>query len=445
MSHKLKTVLVSEFALLVLVAVAGAFLLMNSRMHTISYPITFVDALFTTTSALTVTGLTVVPTGTAFTQIGKALILFLIEIGGIGIVVIGSLFEMALLKRTPHGISYVENQTDLTDGWHRIPNILFFSIKFILISQLIGFLALWLVGGMNTFDALFHSISAYNNAGFSTYDTNLLAFSNDWSVLAPISILIFLGSVGFLTIAGLYRKLSGIDMKLSTYTKLLLRASLLLYSVSTVLLFIDLVLHHVGVREALSEAVFQSITFRTAGFNTIDFANLGILGIFTSLIMMAIGGGSISMAGGMKVSTVYVFVKNVLAHLQGKSKTYAIKNKYYIPSILVETSYFIVITYGVMFLISLFLLALVEDKGALSLTDLSFEIISALSTVGLTVGITTSLTVYGKLIIIIDMMVGRLGVYVIMRKIFQNITRLRRLRKQTLEHEDLKELEIAVG
>lgn len=441
MFHKMVNTILGEFFLLIILAAVGGAVLMSPQMHTTAVAVSFLDSLFTATSALSVTGLTVLPTGSTFTQLGKLVILLLIEIGGIGIVVLGSFFEIALLKRTPDGINYSTAQ-ELVAGWHKIPKILFFSIGFIITSQIIGFFTLWQLGKFDPFDALFHAVSAFNNAGFSTFDTNLLQFKTEPRVLVPIEILIFLGSVGFLTVAGIYNKVSGRIGRISRYTSLTLKITFFLYVVAASVLFLDLILHGATPHEAFWEATFQSIALRTAGFNTIEMSQLGILGILISILMMIIGGGSISTAGGMKTSTIYVLFKNLITHLNKNETTLAFKKTAYIPKILVETAYFILVIYVSVFIVSLFLLSLVEDQTQLTLTDLAFESVSALSTVGLSTGVTTQLNEWGKLIIIFDMLVGRLGIYVFVKQFFIN-TPEDDVKEQ--DNEKLDELELAVG
>lgn len=384
-----------------------------------------IKAIFTSVSAVTVTGLVVVDTATYWSTFGHAVIFALILIGGLGIMTGAALLLMLIGQRLG-----LQNQLAIREGLGvrqlgglgaLVRNIALTALTFELLGALALFLR-WYVfdemwPGVQLNEALwqsaFHAVSAFNNAGFvilppKHFDgSSLVAFQNDYAVLAIMGILIIVGSISYLVLHDLVtvRRLS----RLGLDTKLILIATVMLIIVGASLVFAteysgSRTLGERAVGDKLAAATFESAISRTAGFSTLDWGHTNDLTNFGMGTMMFIGGASTSTAGGIKIGTFVVIVLTIFATVRARRNIQVFGRE--IPSDVVRQAMVVgAVAVGAIFVFT-FLIVAIED---FPLNQLLFEIISAFGTVGLSTGITPSLGAGGQIILVTAMFVGRLG------------------------------------
>ena len=374
----------------------------------------FVDSLFTAISATCVTGLAVLDTSTYWSFFGQVIILILIQVGGLGFMtLVASIFlllnqKVSMKSRTAlqktYSVSHLGFKKSLVLG------ILFIS----LIAEFIGSVLLslifipeygWLKGG---WFSIFHSVSAYCNAGFDLFGNSLISYDHSPYIMLVISLLIVCGSLGFIVIMDLigYKK----RHKLSLHSKLALIVTGILILVGLLLFFItrfsfyksDFLVYFV-------QSLFFAITPRTAGFAIQDYSSLSQASLFLTIILMTIGGTSGSTAGGIKTTTIGVFILNIRAVIRREKHT-RFGNRT-IPQNLVKQSYESIFLYFSLVIISTFLLLVLEPN--LKLDQVLFEVVSALSTVGLSMNVTPELSSASKGLIGLLMFIGRVGIFTI--------------------------------
>ncbi|MDG3085788.1 TrkH family potassium uptake protein [Vibrio hannami] len=373
------------------------------------------DALFTATSAISVTGLGVVDTGTHFTLTGKVLLMFLMQIGGLGQMTLSavlfymfgirlSLQQQALMKEELGQ----EKRINITKLVKRI-------IAFALLAELVGFVFLsfkwvpmygWSTG---TFYALFHSISAFNNAGFSLYSDSMMSFVDDPLVILTISALFIVGGLGFTVVGDLVLNFGKGFKRLKLHTKIMLVATPVLLLSGTLFFWIlekdnSATMVDLSLSGQWLAAFFQSASARTAGFNSVDLTQFTQPALLIMIVLMLIGAGSTSTGGGIKVSTFTVAMVATWAFLRQKKHVVMFNKSVSWPT--VTRSLAIIVVSGTVIVASMFLLTITEQA---SFDKIMFEVISAFATVGLTAGLTAELTVYGKYIMIVVMIIGRIG------------------------------------
>ncbi len=368
--------------------------------------ISFIDALFTATSATCVTGLIVVDTGSHFTLAGQLIILFLIQIGGLGIITFSTFF--ALMFRGDISIServvvkdYLGNVTWKIEDI--LKNILIFTLAFEGIGALFMWYS-WRQKGVFSplYNAVFHAISAFCNAGFSLFRDNLAGFQNDLWINLIFIFLIVSGGLGFLVIydiANVIKNRSkGNRVRLSLHSKIVLITTAFLIGGGFLLFFLFS-------KVSPMVSLFQVVSARTAGFNTINLASLNVPSIFLLILLMVIGASPGSTGGGIKTSTFTLIILYIRTILKGKSKTEVFHRT--IPHSIIEKAFVITILYIFTLILSLLLITWTEPKE--NFLNLLFEVTSAIGTVGYSLGATPNLHFWGKLIIIINMIVGRIG------------------------------------
>ncbi|MEQ2528364.1 TrkH family potassium uptake protein [Bacillaceae bacterium CLA-AA-H227] len=377
-------------------------------------PISFVDALFTATSAMTVTGLAVVDPGSGFTMFGQFVIVSLIQLGGLGIMSFAVLIYMALGKKIGLKdrilIQQSLNQTSIGGVIYLVRNLFIFSLAIEGIAML--FLALrWvpdLGWGKGLFYSFFHSISAFNNAGMALWSDNLMSFVGDPIVNIVISLLFIIGGLGFTVLIELWKEKK--FTKMSLHSRLMIIGTFVINIVAMFLIFV-LEYHNPNTLGGLASlwdklwaSYFQAVSPRTAGFNTLDIGQLDESSLFLMLLLMFVGAGSASTGGGIKLTTFLVIVLAVITYLRGKKEVVvgrkSISNEIVFRSLAISS-----IALAFIF-VAVFLLNITEKEPFLPLI---FEVISAFGTVGLSMGITAKLTILGKLIIIFIMFLGKLG------------------------------------
>lgn len=380
----------------------------------------FVVALFTSTSAVCVTGLVLVDTGSYWSTFGQVVILLLIQIGAIGFAS-SSVFILLTHKRA----SFEERrmlQTAIGKGRQGVFKLAIFIILVTIICEVIGAIFLflgWLAelgAGKAAWWAIFHSVAAFANAGFDIAGTvekpfpSLTAYNTNLVIILTIPVLIILGGIGFNVI---YELLNFPKTKrLSLHSKLSLWALLVLTITGTLLIWVKeatnpKTLGGMNFAEQGANAFFQSATPRTAGFNSLDLTVLDSSTIFIIMIWMFIGGGSGSTAGGVKATTLVVVGASLRSSLLGLPITLF---KRTIPQRIVAQALAIGAIYTGFIIVFTLLISLFEK---VELTAIFFEVISAFCTVGLSLGITPQLSLVSQLLLVAGMFIGRLGVIVV--------------------------------
>ncbi|MBN2638353.1 MAG: hypothetical protein JXR65_04630 [Bacteroidales bacterium] len=414
------TMLILSFIILI---GTGTGLLMLPEM-TIGGHFGFLNALFTSTSASCVTGLIVVDTATFFTLKGQFIIMMLIQLGGINIISFATFF--VTFSRSSGGIKYQSMIKDvlsadrLADTKHLLRSI----VEFSLISEAIGTLLIFFSWGNETFQnwqsklfaSAFHAISAFNNAGFSTFSNNLYehGLRHLYGLQIVIILLIFFGGFGFMGMEDMFspkrirERMKTPWKKISVSTRLTLYMSLALIIVGAIVFYLlekNSMLAGDGVFQTIVTSVFQSVTTRTAGFNTVDIGQVATPVLIFFMFLMFIGAGSGSTGGGIKVSTFAVIVKSAVATIKGHKNVVMFKRT--VPFSAIDKAYSIALFSIFVIFVSAFALTITEPNTPF--LKLLFEEFSAYGTVGLSTGITSSLSEAGKMIIITSMFIGRIG------------------------------------
>jgi trk system potassium uptake protein len=416
-----QTLLIGGFAGIIL---AGTLLLWLPWSQTRS-EVGFVDALFTSTSAVCVTGLVVVDTGTAYTLFGQTVIVALIQIGGLGIMTFAALAYLMLGRRlslaSQAALHDAFFQRDLGSEFRRK----FFQILLITASiELAGifliFLALWwrqVPPLPALFSAFFHSISAFCNAGFSIYKDNLIGVRESPVIMSTIMSLIVLGGLGHMVLAevwhhgrnSLWRSAPSALHPLSTHSRIVLRTSLALILIGWLgILFLGQTPAESTWGVKTSCALFQSVTSRTAGFNTVDIGVMPLASLLLIVLLMFIGGSPGSCAGGVKTTALAITLGEFRAKLKGEDQVVLLDRR--VPKAVLDRT-MVLIRLSVLWNLLGVLLLLYTETGrpGVGLHDVLFEQISAFGTVGLSTGLTDKLSVFGRLWITATMFVGRLG------------------------------------
>lgn len=399
------------FAVIILI---GAILLALPASSASGKSIGFLDALFTSTSAVCVTGLVVLDTGSDFTIMGQVIILLLIQVGGIGFMAYGVIIALLLGKKI--GLKqrvFIQASTKSTTIQGLVKLVL--SIVVITLSfEAAGALVLWfrwmpeLGAGESAYYAIFHAVSSFNNAGFSLWPDSLVRYVGDPVVNIVISLLFIVGGIGFIVIVDIVKKRRWSLFALHTKIVLLISA-LLIVGGFILILVLELlnpaVFGGLSWSEKLWAAYFQSVTTRTAGFNSVDLGGLLTATQFLMVFLMFVGASSGSTGGGIKTNTLMILLVAMYTSIRGRSQVHIFKRKIS-HDVVISALSVILMSLGLVLLVS-FLLTVTE--GGKEFIDLLFEATSAFGTVGLSVGITPDLTPIGKLIIIFTMFAGRLG------------------------------------
>jgi trk system potassium uptake protein TrkH len=381
-----------------------------------------VDALFTATSAVCVTGLIVVDTATYFTPLGQAWIALLIQLGGLGILTFTTLL-IALLGRRPTlgveeaagGHAYVAQHLDN----HTLVRAVVVST---LVLEAVGAVGLWLIwrgemgSGSAVWPAIFHAISAFCNAGFSVFSDSLVGFRRSLATLLTISALIIVGGIGFIVLADLRsRYWVGTSRRLATHTRLVLGTTALLLVGGLVLFLVfesPNELAPLSWPQRVVNAFFMSVTARTAGFNTIAYSSSTNASLFITSLLMVVGGAPGSTAGGLKVTTLALLLLTLRARLRGNRSVGAWDRT--VPEDTVQRAAGLAIAGLAVLGAAIMLLAVTELSWATSIDRadfmrIIFEVHSAFGTVGLSMGVTPELSTAGRLVITCLMYVGRVG------------------------------------
>lgn len=453
-------IIVSSFAVLIFI---GAFLLTLPMSSRSGQGLDLVSALFTATSATCVTGLVVVDTYSHFTMFGQVVILCLIQMGGLGLVAFATFFNLAIRKRVGFKTLYLAQESTSGYSMYNTKQLIKLIFSFTFSIEILGALLLMIVfvpelGAHGIFVSIFLSVSAYCNAGF-----DVLGFKEEFSslthyydnpfVLIVISILVISGGLGFIvwqdlifveelerkkkvlatkkdkaneniqidkdgfkTITQKYKRIRfrGKNEKLMLHTKIVLFTSSALLVVGTLLVLAfewnnPLTIGDMSVGNKVLNSFFQSVTCRTAGFNTIDNASMvGITKLLT-IILMLIGAAPGGTGGGIKVTTVYVLMKTIVCVMQGKDET-IIDNRKVDKSVVYKALAVIGIALMVIsFTTSIIYFTSHNDGITFRELDAVFESVSAFGTAGLSNGVTGVANTPSRIILMLTMFVGRVG------------------------------------
>lgn len=389
-------------------------------------PVRWHEALFTATSAVCVTGLAVADTGTRFTVVGQGIILALIQLGGLGILTFSSWILLAMGKRLSLRGSEVVSSAFHTSHERGLRNLVGRIVVFTFAIEAAGTLVLWArfawdqPPGRALYSAVFHSISAFCNAGFSLYSDSVISYRGDYAVNLALMGLIVLGGLGFAVQNELFDRLragkEGPKRRLSLHTRLVMvvTVSLILAgAVSFAATEFTNTLGKIPFDEKILTSLFQSVTTRTAGFNSVDIGALSSTTLCVMIFLMFVGGSPGSTAGGIKTTTLAV----LLALMRGRARGRRFAEVYgrQIPPAQVSKAIGVLGIGLAAFAICLFGLQITEsmaygrDWMRARFLDYAFETMSALGTVGLSTGVTPTLSVPGRLIIVLAMFAGRLG------------------------------------
>lgn len=376
-------------------------------------PISFLDALFTATSATTVTGLAVVSTGNDFTLFGQTVIMVLMQIGGLGLMTFALLIVMLLGKKIGlRGRILIQqsfNQYSLGGMIRLVRIILLFTFGIEAIAA--AFLAVrWVPEygwGFGLFTSAFHAVSAFNNAGFSLWDDSLSAYVGDPVVNIIITMLFITGGIGFTVLYDMWGAKE--FRQLSLHSKIMLTGTLAVNLFAMLFLFVSEygnmeTLEALPLGDKLWASYFQAVTPRTAGFNSIDIGSMETGSIVLISLLMFIGAGSASTGSGIKLTTFLVIILVTASYLNGKKEAVIFNRA--IPSHLLERSLAIVFISMTAVFTGILILSYTENAP---FEWIVFEAFSAFGTVGLSMGLTGELSVLGKIIIMMLMFIGRVG------------------------------------
>lgn len=392
--------------------VIGAALLMLPISRTV--PISWSDAIFTSTSAVTVTGLVVIDTGSNLTLFGQIVVAFLIQMGGLGLMTFAVLILGAL--GLPVGITgklYLREDLNQT-SMHQLSKLVVTILKVVLFCEVAGamLLAVTFIPHFGfwhgAWEATFHSISAFNNAGFSTLPNGLVPFAVDPVVNTVIPGLFIVGGIGYVVLHDIFTQKSWHAWSLHTKIMLVGTAFLIPWSVG---MFAVLewnnpatLAQHESAFARFTISWFQGVTTRTAGFNTTDIGSLHDSTSMMFISLMLIGGGPTSTAGGIKVTTFVVMIIATVAFFRRQQQLQAFGRSIGLEQVLkvmALTAISVILVF-----VGVFLLTATHDGHFL---DISFEVASAFGTVGLSRGYTNELSDFGRAVIIAVMFLGRVG------------------------------------
>lgn len=427
-------ILASSF-LMIILAGTGLLMLPRCTYHGISW----IDALFTATSATCVTGLVSVDVSSTFTLPGQIIIILLIQVGGLGVMTLTSFFAMFFMGNTSLYNQLVVGDMISSNSLNSLLSTLLYILGFTLCIETVGMLCIWLsihgTVGMTLneeiYFAMFHAISAFCNAGFSTLSGNLgnaSVMSNHNMLYVTVSLLIILGGIGFPILVNLketlfyygryvswkfFGRTSVFAKRIHLYhlnTKIVLVMTALLLIVGTVAIAFfewNHAFSGMPAEDKWVHAFFNSVCPRTAGFTSVNLTACTSQTLLMMVILMMIGGGTQSTAGGVKINVFAVVMLNLWAIIRGSERVTIFRRELSFDSI--SRSNAALMLYLIIAFTGIFIMSILEPDA--SILALVFECVSALSTVGSSLDLTPRLSMEGKLIIILLMFIGRVGAF----------------------------------
>lgn len=436
--------LVASFALIIFF---GTLLLLLPRSTIEHFRLPLADALFVSTSAVCVTGLSPVDLAHTFTLEGQIVIMLLIQIGGLGVMTITSFFALFFMGSTSLYNQFALRDMLGSDAFSSLISTLLNILIFTFTIEAIGALLIWISihSTMNMtlneeiFFSVFHAVSAFCNAGFSTLTGNLgnpaILYNHNWFYII-ISILIILGGIGFPILVNFKNVLAfhikSFCMKLfqknykqiryqhltNINTKIVIVTTSILIVLGTIIIAIlewNNAFVHMDIEDKIVQSFFNSVTPRTAGFNSVDLTNFSLLTIIVYSVLMWIGGGSQSTAGGIKVNTFAVAISNFFSVIRGKTSVTLFNRELSAESVRRASA----TIFGSLITIIVFFLILVAMEPEISPKGLLFETISAYCTVGSSLNITPLLADNSKIIMSVLMFIGRVSLITILMSVIQ--------------------------
>ncbi len=394
---------------------AGTVLLSLPASRIPGQPLNILDSFFTSTSAVCLVGLVVRDTATYWSTFGEGVILALIQLSGLGIMISTTLILVILRRPVSFRDTFDIYELSSKGGIRRVSNLVWLTLFVTFFLELLGAVALWFrfrhvyPDADAWWSAAFHSVSAFNNAGFDITGkfSSLMPFSHDPVLLGVIALLIVAGGISVLVLADMAVKRSW--RKLTPNSRIVLLGTLVLLVIG----FGGFLLSEYGnsktlgsfsTQDKLSNSLFQSVTTRTAGFNSIPIADMEDQGLFLSMALMFIGAATGSTAGGIKIGTFAVLVLSTWAAVKGYRHASAFGWRF--SHRLVYRALAIAALSAAVIFLGTLVLTITEE---FAFSHLLFEVVSAFGTVGLTAGVTPDLSIVGKLTIIVIMFIGRLG------------------------------------
>lgn len=400
----------------ILVILIGALILTLPICTTSGESTNFLDAIFTATSAVCVTGLIVVDTGTYWNMFGQTVIMILIEIGGLGFMsfttLIAIIFGKKITLRERLILQDAMNTFNIQGLVKMVKYVLLFTVSVQFFGALLFSTQFVPEYGLKTgvFYSIFHSVSAFCNAGFDILGefSSLTSYNSNAVVILVASALIIIGGLGFTVWNELYTTKS--IKRISLHAKMVILVTAVLIIGGTILMFVfehnnPNTMAEMSVVDKIMNSFFASVTPITAGFNSIPTDGMTTAGKFLTIILMFIGGSPGSTAGGIKTTTIGIVFITVLCVIRGREDSEVFKKRF--NKDLVYRA-FTLIFIGFILVVSVTMLLSYTEKGA-SFISLLYETVSAFGTAGLTIGLTTKLSTIGKILIIFMMYLGRVG------------------------------------
>ena len=400
----------------ILVILVGALILTLPISTTSGESTNFLDALFTATSAVCVTGLIVVDTGTYWNMFGQTVIMILIEIGGLGFMSFTTFIAIILGKKITLRERLILQDAMNTFNIQGLVKMVKYVLVFTVSVQFFGALLFSTQFvpeyglGRGMFYSIFHSISAFCNAGFDIFGnfSSLTSYNSNAVVILVASALIIIGGLGFTVWSELYSSKS--LKKVSLHSKMVILMTTVLVLGGTVLMFLFEnknvnTIADMSFIDKVMNSFFASVTPRTAGFNSIPTDGMTTAGQFLTIILMFIGGSPGSTAGGIKTTTIGILIVTIVCVIKGREDAEVFKRRF--SKELVYRA-FTLIFIGLSLVIVVTMLLSYTEKGA-SFMALFYEAVSAFGTAGLTLGLTSELSNIGKVLIIFLMYLGRVG------------------------------------
>lgn len=426
----------------VVIIFLGAFLLWLPFSQKPGQTISFIDALFIATSSVCVTGLTPVNVSEVFNSMGHTIMMILIELGGLGFMSVFLMIAILLKKRVSFQSRLVIKDMLNADSHGGIIRLLTFVLKFSLTVQAVGALLLSFQFipeygvKKGVFFSIFHSISAFCNAGFDLFGNSLISYRDNPYILVIISLLIVAGGFGFIVWYDLIHFKE--TKRLSLHTRLALIVTGSLLAIGFIIFYFTDVQKNGSIIARLANSFFLSVTPRTAGFVSIDYGDFSYAGIMLTIVLMFIGGTSGSTAGGVKTTTIGVLGLQVISLFKGRESAEGFERT--VPTATVLKSFVLVFFASMLCFVSSLVLSLTETIPQNSgIEYVLFEVVSAFATVGLTMGLTPDLTYFGKILIIFLMFIGRVGLYTV------SFSLINRSRKASIKNISYPKENVLVG
>ncbi|AUS09744.1 Trk family potassium uptake protein [Laceyella sacchari] len=408
-------ILVLGFAVTILI---GACLLSLPVATESGQGLPFIDALFTATSAVCVTGLVVVDTATTFNTFGEVVILLLIQVGGLGFMTFGTFFAYLVGKKIGFRERLVLRETFNQFNMQGVVNLVLKVLKITFIIEGIGFVLLsvrfvpefGLEKGL--YFSLFHSISSFNSAGFDLFGekeafSSITHYVEDPWINLVVSSLVILGGIGFVVILELlhYRK----TKRISLHSKIVLTMTGILIVMGMLVILVvewanPKTLGGLSFQGKIMASFFHSVTPRSGGYNTLSLGDMYSATLFFTVLLMFVGASPSSTGGGIKTTTLATILLSVWSMIRGRDDVIAYKRR--IPHGLVYKALTVTVAATTLVILDTMLLTITEQTDLLTA---GFETVSAFGTVGLTMGLTPTLSVPGKVIVLLTMFAGRLG------------------------------------